>query len=127
MLIPQSLFIFLAGSRGPLLAVICALAIFLGLLGWRSIAAFIIGAGVLIGIGCSIPAAREFVNANLSRPPMRLPIWKDTLEQVIDNPLLGHGVANESIFANIFSFHHSLYFSALYYGCRKSTRMNSSH
>src|SRR3546814_13098494 len=39
-----------------------------------------------------------------------------TLFRSIDNPLLGHVVANESIFANSFSFPHSLYFSALYYG-----------
>jgi O-antigen ligase len=110
-------FIIVTGSRGPVLAIAAFLLVFgLVVTGWRGALAGAAMLGVAV-VAILVLFGPDWVLHQLNRPSHRLPIWEVTLARIAERPLLGHGVANHAIFGDpYFTFPHSLYLSALYYG-----------
>lgn len=108
-------FVLLSGSRGPALALAAAAAcLFL----WQRRTLWILAAvGVALAAAYAfVPAFTGFVDGNLARKPYRFEIWAATLDYVRNRPWIGHGVASQQVFAEQFTFPHSMYMSALFYG-----------
>jgi O-antigen ligase len=110
-------FILITGSRGPVLATAAFLLVFgLAVTGWRGVLAGAVLLGAAL-VAVFVLFGPDWVLHQLNRPSHRLPIWEVALARIAERPLLGHGVANHAIFGDpYFTFPHSLYLSALYYG-----------
>lgn len=109
-------FILLSGSRGPLLALAAATACLLIPSRTARFLALAAAASAVLAY-FAVPAVDDFVHTNLSRTPYRFEIWSATLDYVRERPFVGHGVANVRWFVDPqFTFPHSIYMSALYYG-----------
>jgi O-antigen ligase len=109
------MFILATGSRGPVLAIVAAFAAYLSFRGKR---ALFCGLAVVLLIICVIafvdPLA-AYAHRMLTRNSLRLPIWAEALELSAQRPLLGYGLSAQFRWEE-WTFPHSLYLSALYYG-----------
>lgn len=111
-------FVLATGSRGPLLALLAGVSCFVALSCPRRFPVVVIGMAVVAAaIYATVPGIVEFVHVNLERDSFRLEIWREVVALVKQRPLLGYGAANSRWFVNPdFTFPHSLYMSALFYG-----------
>lgn len=111
-------FVFLTGSRGAWLTCTAALCGYV-IVRTRSVRILVILGFCALAIGFAVQLGglhSDFISENVGRESYRLLIWKDTLTHILERPFLGHGVQSNPILAEHFSFPHSLYVSALYYG-----------
>ncbi|HEX3885626.1 MAG TPA: O-antigen ligase family protein [Stellaceae bacterium] len=106
-------FVALTGSRGPLLSLLAATVVLM----WGSVSRFITTLVILAMAGATLGvSAPSFVQDLLSRPSHRVPIWEFTLGRIAEHPWIGHGLAAYLGMSAEFTFPHSLYLSALFYG-----------
>ncbi|WP_404385138.1 O-antigen ligase family protein [Caenispirillum salinarum] len=127
-----SIFVYLTGSRGPLLTWSIALLVYACAIGSRLGVAAILSVGVAgacaallllqmppvaeLGLPGPLHDILSTAQQNLQRSSFRMEIWSIALERVSEQPILGLGIANGIAFSEQWSFPHSLYISALYYG-----------
>lgn len=117
------LFVFLTGSRGAILALIVMLALYC-VLRFPSKRGILLAAGIVFTILILIASfvyfsddAREFAQAQILRGDShRFAIWRDVYSHILERPVFGFGVATDAVFAERFTFPHSLYLSAAFYG-----------
>ena len=107
--------ILLTKSRGPILAAGLASLFLCVAAGWWRVAAAGLGAAALAWWLAPASLLAGLVRA---AEPSRLLIWRDTLSEIAERPLFGHGLA-----ANLrpapgldASFPHDFYLSLLFYG-----------
>lgn len=120
-MIPLGLaFIYLTGSRGPMIAISASLLLLLALQRWRIAAVVVAAAVVLAGLAAALlPATTADVVAHLTARGWseRLDIWQMALAQIGQRPFFGFGpeATLEGRARSLGSFPHNLLLSTLLY------------
>jgi O-antigen ligase len=115
-------FIFLSGSRGPIIAIAVATLVLTRGFSVRVGLNFASGILGIIAIAAVIAFVFEpalpgqILHRYMDRPSYRLDIWTYTMSRVAEKPLFGHGLAAYlGMEEGNFTFPHNLFLSTLFY------------
>jgi len=110
-------FIWLTGSRGPLIAVTLSLFVLVAFWRWSAAAALAVVILVLFGVAsatCRNCIADVWAHLADRGWSSRLEIWQMTIDQVVQRPLLGYG-PSAVLPRSIDNFPHNLFLSTVFY------------
>ncbi len=114
--IVMALFVLMTESRGPLVAVASA-TLFLCLAGpwrWRALGSLAGALALYLALPRAMRAhqAARLVERGSSH---RFEIWRHTVDEIIQRPIMGHGLAANLDMPGGITFPHDLYLSVLFY------------